>query len=162
MVDTRLLSRCGIYCGACYVYRAERDGGILLDEMSKRFGVPREKIRCNGCSSLSEEQWPNCQKCAFKACQKQRGVENCAQCPEYDSCSDYRRLADFTAYRGEDIRAGLKKIEAGEGEVWLREQEKLWTCPRCDYPLTWYDNVCRECDWKLREKPVTMDGYPEK
>lgn len=162
MVDTRLLSRCGIYCGACYVYRAQRDGGAFLEEVSKRFGVPSEKIKCNGCSGPYEEQWPNCQKCAFKVCQRRRGVDNCTQCTDFDFCSDYRQFADFTAYRGENVRASLRRIESGEGEEWFREQEERWTCPRCNYPLMWYDNVCSKCNWKIREKPITMDGNSEK
>ena len=162
VVDNRLLSRCGIYCGACYVYRAQRDDGTLLEEMSKRLRVPPEKIRCNGCSGPYEEQWPNCQKCAFKDCQKRRAVDNCAQCADFNSCADYQQLADFTAYRGEDVRVALKRIEAGEGEAWLKEQQERWTCSRCGFPLMWYDNVCRRCEWKIREKLITMDGYSEK
>lgn len=60
MVDLRLLSRCGIYCGACFIHRAQRDGGALLDEMAKRFNVPKAEIRCDGCSGPYEEQWRSC------------------------------------------------------------------------------------------------------
>jgi len=161
VVDVRLLSRCGIFCGACFVYRAERDGGALLDEMAKRFGVPKEKIRCNGCSSPFEEQWGNCQKCNFKACQMRKSIKNCAQC-EAATCPDYGYLTRFTAYRHEDIREGLRRIEVGKGEEWMLEQEKRWTCPHCNSPIMWYDSVCRECDWKVREKPISIDGYSEK
>jgi hypothetical protein len=159
VADTRLLSRCGIYCGACYVFRAERDGGALLEEMSRTFGVQSEKIRCSGCSGPYEEQWPNCQTCTYKRCQKRRGVENCAHCEDFDTCPDYKNLVDFTAYRGEDVRGALRRIDAGEGEVLLREQGERWSCPRCGDPLDWYENICRECGWIIREKPVTMDGY---
>ena len=159
MVDLRLLSRCGIYCGACYVYRAERDGGALLDEVARRFNVPKSDAGCNGCSGPFEEQWPNCQGCAFKACQRRRSAENCAQCEEVETCPDYESAVEFTAYRGEDIREGMRRIESGDGEGWLREQAERWTCPRCGYPISWYDNVCRMCDWKVREKPISMDGY---
>lgn len=159
MVDLRLLSRCGIYCGACYVYRAQRDGGALLGEMSKRLGVPPEKIRCSGCSGPYEEQWPNCQRCSFKACQRRRGVGNCAQCSDFETCPDYGTGVGFTAYRGEDMRGGLRRIEAGDGEGWLREQAERWSCPMCSYPLMWYDNACRECGWMAKEKPVSMEGY---
>jgi hypothetical protein len=157
VVDSRLLSRCGIYCGSCFIYRAERDGGALLDEMAKRFNVPREKITCNGCSGPYEEQWGNCQKCAFKACQRKSGVENCAQCEKFETCPDFIQLVRFTAKRGEEIREGLRTIDAGDGEAWLRGQEKRWSCPDCGYPLMWYDNACRGCGSKIREKPVTMD-----
>ncbi|MFA9495039.1 MAG: hypothetical protein ACERKS_03865 [Candidatus Bathyarchaeota archaeon] len=35
MADSNLISRCGIYCGACYVYRAERDVGEFLREVAQ-------------------------------------------------------------------------------------------------------------------------------
>ena len=104
MVDERLISKCGIYCGACFIYRAERDGGELLKEMAGRFNVPEDEIKCNGCSSPYEEQWKNCQKCGIKACQKKKGKENCAQCSEFEECPDYRYIVNFSAYRGEDAR----------------------------------------------------------
>ena len=161
MVDRRLISRCGIYCGACFIYRAERDGGELLKEMARRFNVPEDEIKCNGCSSPYEEQWRNCQKCGIKACQKKRGIENCVQCGEFEECPDYRYIVDFSAYRGEDARGSLKVIESGGSEGWLREQAERWNCQRCGYPLSWYDNTCRDCGWKVREEMVTIDGFKD-
>jgi hypothetical protein len=157
MADSRLISRCGIYCGACYIYRAERDGGKLLDEVSRRFGVPKEAIKCNGCSASVEEQWRNCQNCGYKTCQSRRGVENCAQCSGFDVCPDYNHIEAFTAKRDEDIRGSLRRINAGEGDTWLAAQDERWRCPKCGQLLSWYDNTCRTCGRKLREKPVTMD-----
>ncbi len=162
MVNERLLSRCGIYCGACYVYRAERDGGALLDEMSRVLGVSHNKIRCNGCSAPYEEQWPNCQSCSYKTCQGKRGIKNCAQCVDFNGCNDYQKLVDFTKYRGEDVRGALRRINAGEGDEILQEQLAWWSCPRCGAPLQWYDNNCRGCGLTIREKHVTLDGYKEK
>ncbi|MCX6649387.1 MAG: DUF3795 domain-containing protein [Candidatus Bathyarchaeota archaeon] len=160
MVDARLLSRCGIYCGACFIYRAERDGGALLDEVAKRYNVPKEEIRCNGCSGPHAEQWRNCQGCNLVACQRRRGIGNCAQCEEFETCPDYGYLTRFAAYRGEDLMRNLKRIESGDSGL-LEEQERRWRCPRCDAPLMWYDNKCRRCGEKVREEPITMDGFRE-
>ena len=160
MADPRLLSRCGIYCGACYVYRAERDGGTLLDELSAKIGVTRDEIKCNGCSGPVGEQWPNCQNCSFKACQSGKGVENCAQCSDFETCPDYKRAIDFTNYRGEDMREGVSRIGAGDGEAWLAEQGKLWSCPACGQPLMWYDNNCRRCGEKVKQGPVMWTPAP--
>ena len=44
MVNTALAGRCGIYCGACGVYRAYRDGGEYLEHVVER-GVSRGR-RC--------------------------------------------------------------------------------------------------------------------
>jgi hypothetical protein len=162
MADPRLLSRCGIYCGACYVYRAERDGGALLDELSKKLGVPREKIRCSGCSGPYEEQWPNCQDCFYKQCQRKKGIENCAQCGEFDTCANYEGGVKFTEYRGEEMREGMLRVEAGDGEEWLVEQERRWSCPKCGHPLMWYDNNCRGCGAKVKDVAVTWKPAPVK
>ena len=130
----------------------------MLENMAKKLNVSKMEIKCNGCSSPYEEQWRNCQKCGFKACQRRRGIENCAQCNDYDACSDFGYLVDFTTYRGEDIREALNRIEAGEAEEWLIEQEKHWSC-RCGQPLMWYDNDCRCCGVKIKEETISMDGY---
>ena len=159
MVDERLISRCGIYCGACYIYRAERDGGKLLKEMARRFKVTETEIKCNGCSSPYEEQWTNCQRCGFKTCQKKRGLENCAQCREFSKCPEYGYIVDFSMYRGEDARESLKVIESGDSESWLIKQEKHWSCPSCGAPLMWYDNECRRCGMTIRKEEITIDGF---
>jgi predicted RNA-binding Zn-ribbon protein involved in translation (DUF1610 family) len=159
VVDPRLLSRCGIYCGACFIYRAQRDRGSLLEAMSRRFGVPPAVIKCSGCSGPYEERWRNCQRCNLVACQRKRGQESCGGCPEIDECRDHKYLRDFSAYRGENATEGLRRIISGESEAWLREQEKKWSCPRCGSLAMWYDNVCRRCGETLRDKPVDIDGY---
>jgi len=159
VVDPRLLSRCGIYCGACFIFRAQRDGGPLLEAMSRRFGVPPAEIRCSGCSSPYEERWRNCQRCSLVACQVRRGLESCGGCSELSECLDHKFLRDFSAYRGEDAVSGLRWISSGDSDAWLREQKKRWSCPRCRAPYMWYDNVCRRCGEQLRKKPVDIDGY---
>jgi hypothetical protein len=57
LVDENLLSRCGIYCGACYIYRAQRDGGEFLDHLAGWQKAPKEKVRCCGCLGPLEEMW---------------------------------------------------------------------------------------------------------
>ena len=159
MVDTRLLSRCGIYCGACIIYRAERDSSALLEDVSRQLKVPKKEIKCNGCSSPYAEQWRNCQNCGLKACQDRMGFGTCVQCPEYDVCPDYAYLAGFTAHRGEDIRGVLARVEAGESMGILDALEKRWRCPDCGEPLIWYDNNCRSCGARVKEEPIEIDGF---
>jgi hypothetical protein len=160
MADPRLLRRCGIYCGACYVYRAKRDGGALLDELSAKINVPKEEIMCNGCSGPVEEQWANCQNCHFKLCQGGKGVENCGQCNAFETCPVYEGAVKFTEYRGESMREGMRRIEAGDGSAWLTEQEILWSCPGCGQPLMWYDNECHRCGEKVKNEPITWTPVP--
>ena len=77
-MDQMLLSRCGIYCGACYVYRAERDVGEFLRDTAEWQGVELEQVKCNGCLAPKAEKWPNCQKCHVIDCLKEKGLEFCS------------------------------------------------------------------------------------
>ncbi len=49
MAKMNFISRCGIYCGACFIYCASRDGGKFLDYISKQTETPKEQIKCAGC-----------------------------------------------------------------------------------------------------------------
>ncbi|MFA9437323.1 MAG: DUF3795 domain-containing protein, partial [Candidatus Bathyarchaeota archaeon] len=63
MADSNLISRCGIYCGACYVYRAERDVGEFLREVAQWQEVEIDEVKCNWCTAPINEKWHNCQHC---------------------------------------------------------------------------------------------------
>ncbi|HUS77979.1 MAG TPA: DUF3795 domain-containing protein [Patescibacteria group bacterium] len=147
MGDESLISRCGLYCGACYVYRAERDGGELLREIAEQNEVLPEEVKCKGCTGPEEDLWRNCRKCNTLTCLKEKGYEFCHECKEFDdeSCELYARMTRFSGERGEDIRASMERIRAGEAEAWLREQDAAWRCPNCNDPTSWYDKTCRHC-----------------
>ncbi len=119
MGDESLISRCGIYCGAYYVYRAERDGGELLREVAEQNEVPPEEVKCKGCMGPEEDLWGNCSKCTVLTCLKEKGYEFCHECKEFDdeSCELYARMIRFCGERGEDIRASMECIRAGEAEA---------------------------------------------
>ncbi|MBM3292695.1 DUF3795 domain-containing protein [Candidatus Bathyarchaeota archaeon] len=54
MPNLNLITRCGIYCGACYIYRAERDDGDFLSEVAKQQKSNPNEIKCNGCFAPNE------------------------------------------------------------------------------------------------------------
>jgi len=57
MGDRNLAGRCGIYCGACGIYRAYVDGGEYLEYVSRNWNIPKERVHCNGCQALTPECW---------------------------------------------------------------------------------------------------------
>lgn len=161
MGDHRLLSRCGIYCGACYVYRAERDGGEYLVRVAEEQKVGPGEVHCLGCGGPPGEMWVNCRFCPVQGCLEEKGYGTCAECSEYasHSCEGYERLADFCLRRGEDIRSSLALLSR-DPEAWLREMGERWRCPSCGRPYSWYDGACHSCGADLRRTDLRPSPAP--
>ncbi len=85
---TEILSRCGYRCDLCLAYRpnVEADPSnqqILSDGWYKYFGfrIPADRIICDGC--LAEAPRLIDKSCPVRPCVVERGLHNCAECPEY-------------------------------------------------------------------------------
>ncbi len=146
-MSVKLISKCGIYCGACYVYRAFKDGGKLLEITAEKLGVPKEEIRCNGCLGSVEDIWRMCKKCQFRDCLRERGLAFCYECPEFENstCAKYESAREFTSKRGENIREALERIKAGDADRWLMEQDERWRCTTCSGSIYWTEKICHHC-----------------
>jgi hypothetical protein len=152
------VSRCGIFCGACYVYRAERDGGDLLRRVAESQDVAEEEVKCNGCLSPVEQRWMNCRSCWVRNCQERRGYESCAICPSFqdESCERYSRLEAMAAKRGEDTRAALEAFNANPSQA-VDELYQLWSCPACGARYSWYERRCHQCGTDLKRRDLDAD-----
>ena len=150
MSEQKPLSRCGIYCGACYVYRAERDCGNFLREVAEWQEVEIDQVKCNGCLAPEEEKWPNCNKCHPIKCLKEKGLEFCHECDEFNDhlCAEYAKYEEFTSKRGENIRLNLIKMKSGNGE-YLKKLDETWKCPHCNENYSWYEEKCHHCGKSL-------------
>jgi hypothetical protein len=149
--EVRFLSRCGIYCGACYIVCASRDGGELLEYVSRLTETPREQIRCGGCLGLEAELWKNCRECETRACLKAKGLQFCYECAKMEQdCERYARKAAGCLARGEDIRESMRRLRSGEAAAWLKEQDAKWRCPACHRSISWYEEKCHHCGNDLR------------
>jgi predicted RNA-binding Zn-ribbon protein involved in translation (DUF1610 family) len=155
-METNLLSRCGIYCGACYVYRAERDCGDFLRHVAEWQNVELDEVKCNGCFAPDEEKWPNCQKCWPAKCLKEKKLDYCYQCDSFwdYSCDHYKGMEDFCAKRGENIRQNMVKMMSDK-QKFLADQDKHWRCPSCGEPYSWYEKTCHHCGKSLKRKDLT-------
>jgi hypothetical protein len=63
MVDTTLAGACGLYCGACGIYRMYKDKDTERLEGTARdvFHCQLEDIRCEGCRGPVDCHWsPDC------------------------------------------------------------------------------------------------------
>lgn len=154
MTDRNLVGRCGLYCGACGIYRAYKDNGRLLKGLAERFKCPPEKVRCEGCMALTPDSWGY--ECEIVKCLRGKSLDFCYQCAEYrnDSCEKFRNLAQGYLENAVDLRANLARIENGETEEWLRESEEKFKCPACRKPVPVYGTggKCHQCGAQLAKK----------
>ena len=146
-MEAKLISKCGIYCGACYIYRAFEDGGKVLDAIAQKLGVPKEEIRCNGCLDPAEDLWRNCRTCQISACLREKGFGFCYECPDFEnsSCAKYEGLREFCSRRGENTKEALLRIKAGDADNWLKEQDAKWRCANCGSRVWWEQKTCLQC-----------------
>ncbi len=147
MPDKMLVGVCGIYCGACLLYRAYKDRDVALTEYLTKRGVPEEGVKCEGCTSATVS--PTCAHCDIRDCAKQKGIVFCYECKELP-CS---KLTEFSQERAKKDNlphlslciGNLNALKQTSYEEWLRTQEERWSCKSCGRKLHWYTENCPKC-----------------
>lgn len=145
MSEGHLIGKCGLYCGACAIYRAERDDQEWRSRIASNNNCSVEQVRCNGCGDLSSECWGN--ECKIVLCTRAKGVSFCFECVEYqnDSCDKFKSLADDYLTTGVKLRDNLYQIQEGRAEEWLEESKRKFTCNACGKPLAVWTKKCHHC-----------------
>jgi|WetSurMetagenome_2_1015567.scaffolds.fasta_scaffold410022_1 hypothetical protein len=141
-----LVGRCGLYCGACVIYRAQRDDQAWRARIAERNGCAVQNVQCNGCGALAPESWGN--NCKFAICLNEHGFTYCYECPEFEarSCRKYENFAkEYLEDEGVDLRANLDMIKAGKSAQWLEQMASRYTCPHCDLPTAIGAPKCHHC-----------------
>ncbi|MBM4467819.1 MAG: DUF3795 domain-containing protein [Chloroflexi bacterium] len=141
MTDATLAGACGLYCGACGIYRMYMDQDTERLERAARefFHCQAEQIRCEGCRGPSDDLWsPQCQ---IRACTRERDITFCYQCADFP-CQE---LVTFSAARRDIPLANLRRLAEVGLDAWLAEQEAHWRCPACRKPVDIYSETCRAC-----------------
>lgn len=147
MVDLSLVGRCGLYCGACGIYRAYKDDGRYLQEVAESFDCSPELVRCEGCQNLTMNCWGH--DCRIVSCLKERGFLFCYECGEIDECGQYSSLQEGYKEIGVDLRQNLQRIESGDAKGWVEEENKRWRCGACQMPISYHMEECHHCGSKL-------------
>jgi hypothetical protein len=145
MMERHLIGRCGLYCGACTIYRAERDRAELRGRMAEHFKCKPEEIRCVGCNPEDPGCWtPNCNR---SKCLMEKGFQNCADCPDArpESCDWFAELRERYLARGFDVAESLALLRQAGPEGWLKRMEARYGCPACGTKLTLSDTNCTNC-----------------
>lgn len=149
MTDSRLLlGVCGLYCGACYHYRASFPEGRHLLEQARLQGRELTGFTCAGCRSDALYIHPGCAQCRIRACADDKGILHCGLCSEFP-CDRIRAFQNDGRTHHLDVIANLEELVAKGPDQWLSEQEQRWRC-ECGAAFSWYESHCASCGAALQ------------
>ncbi len=148
-MDQPLAAVCGLYCGACGLYRAMHDDNPqrlkeTVRTTAEKWGVPEDEVGCDGCLG-GKKLTPYCENCRLRRCAEgKEAVARCADCPDFPC----HKITDFNNDGARHHAEALSNLEdmqkIGVGE-WVVKQEKKWRCPGCGIPVDWYASSCHSC-----------------
>ncbi len=147
---------CGLYCGACTLYRARNDGlqdrlKEVYDVLSKREPVKMEELYCDGCLA-GERLSPYCRTCEIRACvASKQGVTRCSDCSDFPCAKIIAFNNDGMAHHAEVLEKIKHQREIGVAE-WLQEEYERWRCEFCGLSMDWYARSCHRCKTKQPNK----------
>lgn len=138
-----LLSACGLYCGACYHFRASFYPSDRLRLEAARRGKQPDGFTCQGCRSEKLYIHPGCAACAIRDCADGRGLPHCGLCADFP-CERLRAFqCDGRVHHREVLVELIRLREKGIG-TWLATQAERWRCA-CGESFSWYEETCRRC-----------------
>jgi len=165
----RLAAPCGLYCGACSIYRANQRGDTaMLEQIAQAFsglegeltpGMPPvrkdcdvsevqkqvvgvESATCEGC--LSDVVAFPCRICGFRECASEKGVTNCSKCAD----TPCQWVVDFNndgLPHHSEVLSNIQRQKDIGIDSWIAEQEERWRCPACGCAVDWYAAQCPDC-----------------
>lgn len=100
-----MLGYCGINCDACPAYQGTiATNSELLEKAAADYGPGSQSTEdwiCLGCTPADQGFLATyCAKCKIRACAVEKGVQNCAACDDYDSCS---KMLEFLKTEPEEL-----------------------------------------------------------
>jgi len=147
MSEKNLVGRCGLYCGSCIIYRAERDSEELRKRIAERNSCKIEEVHCEGCQIVMDEGWDGDEvwgkNCDIVNCLESKGLKTCYDCS--DVCEKFENWYEEMLEHGEDLKKNLKKINEDDLGNWLNEEKEKWSCPECGKPLIINLEECHHC-----------------
>ena len=153
LVNRNFVGRCGLYCGACLVYRAYKDSEQLRQKIAEEEKCESDEIRCEGCQTVLTDGWESKEwgkNCKIVACLEAKGLHFCYECDTYPECEKFHGIADYLLKRGENLMENLEKIKAGKVEEWLEEEDGKWRCWKCGKSISAYLDECHWCGAKVK------------
>jgi hypothetical protein len=158
-----LMAPCGLYCGACGVYIATRDGNEKFRTiMANLYGTKPEETACLGCMQPDPPQkmYLHCKACKIRECVISKGYYSCHPCEDWP-CDMIENFGFATGVRvmKRAIASWRDKVAAHgdeEGSVaWARSECERYHCSACGEPLFRGAQRCRACKKEVADE---LDG----
>lgn len=158
-----LMAPCGLYCGACGVYIATRDGNDKFKTvMGNLYGTRPEDTVCFGCMQDDPPKaiYGYCKSCRIRDCVRSKGFYSCHQCNDWP-CDHINRFGFATGVRVMKRTIPLWRAKVAElgdeaGSVaWARSECERYHCPSCGKAVFRGAQRCRFCKEPLADK---LDG----
>ena len=134
-VKKELLAPCGLYCGVCSIYIANRDNNLKFKEKLLPVTPFRSSgwCRCSTTGFLSDGiVFPVCRVCSIKKCCNGKGIEGCHQCDEFPC----KLINNFPIPVGKKVILRAIPFWRENGtEEFVKQEEKRYHCPNCGNPL---------------------------
>lgn len=144
-LNPKLLAPCGLYCGVCSIYYADKHANnTLKQKLSKTYWCKPEEIECDGC--LSDKRYFFCETCQIRACVQQKGIIGCHECVEWPC----ERIENYPYPLAKEYM--LHSIPARKDrtdEEWVKWEEHNWICPACGTEAFRGARRCPACKTEL-------------
>jgi len=158
-VNPDMISPCGLYCGVCAIYIADRDNNENFKERlvalykgkvpSKGIlpgseNLTTDDIRCSGCQS--DNQFMHCQQCDIRQCANEKGFTGCHQCEDFPC----QHIDNFPMAVGKKVilRAVPHRRKFGT-EKWVQDEEARYICTECGNKVFRGAVKCNQCKVEL-------------
>lgn len=159
-----LMAPCGLYCGACGVYIATRDGNKKFRAiMGNLYGTKPEETACLGCMQPDppKQLYGLCKGCKIRDCVTSKGHYACHQCEEWP-CDLIENFGLATGVRVMKRTIPIWRAMVAEhgdekGSVeWARAECERYHCSSCGEPLFRGAQRCRACKKQVADE---LDGH---
>lgn len=125
-IDTMMFAPCGMNCLVCYKHCYH-------------------KTLCSGCLKTDIGKPEHCRKCRIKDCIKTRGLSFCFECSGYPC----KLIINLEKSYSKRYQASLMKnssfVQEHGLELFMEQQKKKYTCPKCGGIISIHDRKCSEC-----------------
>ncbi|MFW9821313.1 MAG: DUF3795 domain-containing protein [Candidatus Thorarchaeota archaeon] len=137
MIDNNLAAPCGIYCGACRQYLLLKKD--LLEERGYKMGCKGCRIRNKNCAFIRRD-------CPTL---RMNEVNYCFECEQFP-CQNLQKIdSQYRERWSVNMIENLRRIKELGVKQWIKEQRKLYTCPRCEGEICIHDTECYDCGYKI-------------
>jgi len=158
-VNPDFVSPCGLYCGVCAIYIADRDNNRKFKErlvslyqgkvqgkgtLPNSENLSTEDIQCGGC--LSDNPFVYCRQCDIRACTREKGYTGCHECDEFPC----QYIENFPMSVGKKVILRAIPYWRGVGtEKWIEDEEARYFCPECGNKVFRGVVKCNQCGVEL-------------